>query len=99
MENQTAQNSNTKFSYPNFAPGNQPVQSTTTPPTPPEPDVSEIKYVAKPTEMPGLKTESTDVGILPSEDSTPVSSVVSTLSSIGKAPDSLNDIIFSFGCI
>lgn len=96
MENQTAQNSNTKFPYPDFANTNQPTQTTATPPTPPEPDVTEIKYVAKPTEMPGLKTESSDVGILPTEDSTPVSSVVSTLNSIGKAPDSLNDIMPDF---
>lgn len=96
MENQTAPNSNTKFPYPDFANTNQPAQTTTTPPTPPEPDVIEIKYVAKPTEIPGLKTESSDVGILPTEDSTPVSSVVSTLNSIGKAPDSLNDIMPDF---
>ncbi|HOF79068.1 MAG TPA: hypothetical protein PLA45_01805, partial [Candidatus Dojkabacteria bacterium] len=89
MENQTVQNSNTKFPYPDFASTNQPAQ-TTTPPPPPEPDIAEVKYVAKPTEMPGLKTESSDVGILPSKDSAPVSSVISTLNSIGKAPDSLN---------
>ena len=96
MENQTAQNSNTKFPYPDFASTNQPTQITTTPPTPPEPDIAEVKYVAKPTEMPGLKTESSDVGILPSKDSAPVSSAVSTLRSIGKAPDSLNDIMPDF---
>lgn len=96
MENQTAQTSNIRFPYPDFASSNQSSQTVATPPTPPEPDISEVKYVAKPTEMPGLTTENTDVGILPSEDSTPVSSVVSTLSSIGKAPDSLNDIMPEF---
>jgi len=96
MENQTAQNSNIKFPYPDFAANSQSTQTVVTPPTPPEPDASEIKYVAKPTEVPGLKTEDSDVGILPSEDSTPVSSVVSTLSSIGKTPDSLNDIMPEF---
>ena len=98
MENQTVPNSNTKFPYPDFASTNQPAQTTTpsTPPTPPEPDIAEVKYVAKPTEMPGLKTESSDVGILPSKDSAPVSSVISTLNSIGKAPDSLNDIMPDF---
>ena len=95
MENQTVQNSNTKFPYPDFASTNQPAQ-TTTPPPPPEPDIAEVKYVAKPTEMPGLKTESSDVGILPSKDSAPVSSAVSALRSIGKAPDSLNDIMPDF---
>ncbi len=98
MENQTVPNSNTKFPYPDFASTNQPAQTTTpsTPPTPPEPDIAEVKYVAKPTEMPGLKTESSDVGILPSKDSAPVSSAVSALRSIGKAPDSLNDIMPDF---
>ena len=96
MENTTAPNSNTKFSYPDFAPSNQPAVQNTTPPTPPEPDIDEVKYVAKPTEMPGLKQESSDVGILPTEDSVPAASAVSTLSSIGKAPDSLNDIMPDF---
>ena len=96
MENTTAPNNNTKFSYPDFTASNQPVVQNTTPPTPPEPDVDEIKYVAKPTEMPGLKQESSDVGILPSGDSVPAPSVVSTLSSIGKTPDSLNDIMPDF---